>query len=162
MRGDGSEHWPTKTPFLAAALARRRRKLFHRLLLTRKSIETLIECYMQDFYGAVQIHTKPTLITKRGKQVPGKKCWKAMWAGRVSGGCVTWRLEPAGGGGGARCALAAHPQSSAGTWLEKHSATPFHIKSSWPSYMALECAVKVFVRQLLEARIDQTFGGRSE
>ena len=116
---------------------------------------------MQDFYGSVQIHTKPTLLTKRGKHVPGKKCWKAMWAGWVSGGCVPWsRL--AGGGGGARCALAALPQSSAGTWLEKHSATPFHIKSSWPSYMALECAVKVFVRELLEARIDQTFGGRSE
>ena len=58
-----------------------------------------------------------------------------------------WRLEPAGaGGGGARCALAALPQSSAGTCLEKHSATTFHIKSSWPSYTALECAVKVFVR----------------
>ena len=82
--------------------------------------------------------------------------------GRVGVGRLR-ALEPAGGGGGgARCALAALPQSSAGTWLEKHSATPFHIKSSWPSYMALECAVKVFVRELLEARIDQTFGGRSE
>ena len=84
--------------------------------------------------------------------------------GRVGVGRLrAWRLEPAGaGGGGARCALAALPQSSAGTCLEKHSATPFHIESSWPSCMALEGAVKVFVRELLEARIDQTFGGRSE
>ena len=80
--------------------------------------------------------------------------------GRVGVGRLR-ALEPAGGGG-ARCALAALPQSSAGTCLEKHSATPFHIKSSWPSYMALEGAVEVFVRELLEARIDQTFGGRSE
>ena len=89
----------------------------------------------------------------------GVKSDRKLGVGRLR----AWRLEPAGaGGGGARCALAALPQSSAGTWLEKHLATPFHIKSSYPSYMALECAVEVFVRELLEARIDQTFGGRSE